>query len=287
MNKEIKGDWKVGLVEHWRYYLPPVRPCPSDLEFIKKKILEKIEEYNGDKSKIKLLILGSTSEYRNLCGELGIKCYCFDFSKPNFDYLAEEVKNKSKEVCIEGNWLDGIPKSLKKIKENEKFDFILGDCVFNITIIKNHKKLVNTIFKLLKKEGSLIPRTFFKEKKEKITYEEMIEKYRKQGSKKPIFTWLAKDLYLGAFKEGQEFILVKQIWENLVKLHEKELISDDELEELSKLSFEDRDFEFCIPVKDEFDAFFKEKFIIKEVFLTPEQYCCNKLCLHVLKKRIK
>ena len=115
----------------------------------------------------------------------------------------------------------------------------------------------------------------------------MIEKYRKQGSKKPIFTWLAKDLYLGAFKEGQEFILVKQIWENLVKLHEKELISDDELEELSKLSFEDRDFEFCIPVKDEFDAFFKEKFIIKEVFLTPEQYCCNKLCLHVLKKRIK
>ena len=153
---QIKGDWKVGLVQHWKYYLPPARASPSDLEFIKNKILEKISKYDGDKSKVNVLVLGSTSEYRNLCGELGISCYCFDFSKYNHEYLGKEVKNKPKEVFVEGNWLDGIPKVLKKEDKGlkgEKFDIILADNVLNVTVRKQHQALFATISKLLKEGG--------------------------------------------------------------------------------------------------------------------------------------
>ena len=40
-NTQSKGDWSDEFVHHWKYYLVPARASPSDLEFIKKKILEK------------------------------------------------------------------------------------------------------------------------------------------------------------------------------------------------------------------------------------------------------
>jgi len=286
LQDKIKGNWKIGLVHHWKYYLPPARASPSDLEFIKNKILEKINKYQGDKSKVKLLVLGSTSEYRNLCGEMGITCYCFDFSEYNFEYLGKEVKNIPEEIFVEGNWLDDIPKEL----ELEKFDIILADNVLNITVREHHQALFETISRLLKEDGLFMPRSFIKEKGERITPEEVIKKYREEGSKKPLFTWIGWDLYVAAYevaahKEGRDHIFVKEIWKFLVELHEKKLITDDELAEFNKLSLEDRNFYFYIPVKEELDESLKEKFEIKEIYYATEPYCKNKTTLHVLVKK--
>ncbi|MBT4540828.1 hypothetical protein HOC35_04915 [Candidatus Woesearchaeota archaeon] len=279
--EENKGDWNDEFVHHWKYYRGHARASPSDLEFIKKKVLEKIEKYNGDKSKVKFLVLGSTPEYRNLCGELGITCYCFDFKKYNFDYLAEEVKNKPKEIFTQGNWLESIPAELA----NEKFDIILGDCIPNIIMPEDFQKLFENVFKLLKQDGFFMPRTYIKEKNEKLTSEEAIKKYREEGSKKPVYTWVGRELYVSSYKEGKDRIILKEIWDEIIRLHENNLLTKDEVDELNQMSYKNRNLFFSMPIREEFDESIKKVFDIKEIFFATEPYSKKLYPLHVCIKK--
>src|SRR3989338_5753606 len=120
-------DWSDEFVHHWNYFIGPARASPSDLRFIKKKILEKDRD-------AKVLVLGATPGYRNLCGELDIPVTLIDFKRYNYEYLSDEVKNKPKERFVEGNWMDTVLP--------EKFDIILADNVLNVVPTKENIRIV-------------------------------------------------------------------------------------------------------------------------------------------------
>src|SRR3989344_2304130 len=125
--------WTDDFVKHWKYYLPPSRASPSELHFIKEKIIEK-----GKQAKI--LILGSTPEYRNLCGELKMPVTLLDFSRQNYEYLAREVKHKPKETFILGDWITThLP---------HRFDIILGDNAINVVLKKDQLTFLKNVAKM-------------------------------------------------------------------------------------------------------------------------------------------
>lgn len=263
-------DWADEFVYHWKYYIAPARASPSDLEFIKKKILQK-----GRAAKI--LVLGATPEYRNLCGELGIEVTLLDFSRKNYEYLANEVKNRPKETFVEGDWLNTVL--------DEKFDIILGDNVIDMINKKDLKALLSNISRMLKKDGLFMPRTYVRDKGERYNPEQVIKEYREERKGQPLFTGTIRNLNLAAYNFKKDRVIFKDMWKIVKDLHGRGIVSDEELEEYRNFSFENRDFRLFIPLRGELDKALSKFFDIKEIFYGTEEYLKGQLPLHVLMKK--
>ena len=275
---EKKLNWTDEFVHHWKYYLAPSRISLSEKEFIKNKIEEKIRKYGIDKKeKVKILVMGATPEYRQLCGEMGVPVTLLDFSRYNYEYLCQEVKNKPKEKFIEGNWLTTI--------SEDKYDIILADNVINVVMKKGQVKLYNNVCKMLKYDGFFMPRTFVREKGETWNAEKVISEYRKEANRKSLYTWTFRPFVMAVYGYNKEFCVFKDVWTEIKKLHEKGLITNKELEEFSKWSMELREFKVYVPEREELDKILKEFFAIKETFFGAEPYLKNMLPFHVLVKK--
>ncbi len=272
----MRKDWKEEkidpFVHHWKYYLPPARASPSDLKFIEKKILEKGKN-------IKVLILGSTPEYRNLCGKLGVEVTCFDFSKYNFEYLMNEVKHKPKETFVEGDWVGKVL--------DEKFDIILGDNVVNMLMKKDFEKFLSNIAKMLKDDGLFIPRTYIRDQDERYTGLKAVKEFREERKGQHIHTAMTRNLFVAAYDFEKDMLVFTNAYKIMKDLHDKKLINDEELDYYNKLSLENREFKFFIPEKIYLDKTFLDLFKIKETFYGEEEYLRDQLPLHVLTKKRK
>lgn len=264
----MKSDWKTDFVYHWKHFVHPARPGYSELELIKSKIKER--------KQAKVLILGSTPEYRDLCGKLGADVTLIDFNKKNYQYLAKEMKTKPKEKFVNDNWITTVL--------NEKFDIILGDVVLNIVNKDNIIKVISNIFKMLKSGGLFLPRTYVRSQEERHTPEGIIKKYRKNGSKKPMFSWTVRDIMLSAYNFEDENLVFKDIWTNMNLLFKKGLITKEELENYRKLSFEKREFNFYFPEKKEFDKLLSNFFKLNGIFHSKKEYAKDNFPIHILTK---
>ncbi|MBI4453008.1 hypothetical protein HY636_00015 [Candidatus Woesearchaeota archaeon] len=296
--KEEKHNWTDDFVHYWKYYLAPSRISLSEKEFIRNKIEEKIKKYgSGKKHLVKILVMGATPEYRQLCGEMDIPVTLFDFSRYNYEYLGQEVKNKPKEKFIEGNWLMTIPTE-NCLNENhdkydtshfnkkyKKYDIILADNALNVVMKNNHLILYANVCNLLKDDGFFMPRTFVRELNERWTGEKVIEEYRKEANGKPLYTWTFRHLVMAVYNYNLGFCVFKDIWTEIKKLHEKGIITSKELEEFSKWSMENREFKVYVPEREELNKMLKQFFTIKETFFGAEPYLKNMLPFHVLVKK--
>ncbi|MBD3312829.1 methyltransferase domain-containing protein [Candidatus Woesearchaeota archaeon] len=263
-------DWSEEFVHHWKYFIGPARPGPSELEKIRQKILEKGED-------AKVLILGSTSEYRNLLGELGIPVTLIDFKRYNYEHLSDEVENMPQERFIEGDWLSTVL--------DEKFDIILADNVLNIVCKKDLRELLKNVSKMLEPNGYFLPRTYIRRKGEKIDPVKVIEKYREKRDGESFYTWTARDLYIAVYDTEKDCATLKDVWTLIKSLHDKGLFTDRELEEWRKNSFENRELTFYMPSEDDLDKALKEFFRIVEVFNGTEEYLKGDVPLHILKPK--
>ncbi len=267
----MKKDWSSDdFVHHWKHYLPPARASPSDLKFIKKKILEKGKG-------VKILVLGATPEYRNLCGELGAPVTLFDFSKRNVDYLAQEVKNRPQERFIEGNWIKDIVE--------EKFDIILADNVINVIKKSDVESLFKNVSGMLKIGGLFMPRTYVRDKGERYTPEEAIREYREERKGQKLYSATVRNLHMSVYDFKNDRHLFSDVWKAIKQLYEKGVITKHEFEEYRKLGHEGRNFQFYIPLREELDKKMEKFFKIKDRFYGSEKYLKDQFPLYVLTKK--
>ncbi len=265
----MKKDWSDEFVYYWKYYKSPARPSTSDLRFIKKKIKSK-----GKNAKI--LILGATPEYRNMCGQLKLPVTLIDFSKKNYQYLKRAVKNKPKEKFVQGDWL--------KTVLDEKFDIILADNVINMIKKKDINKLFSNVSKMLKGGGYFMPRNYVRDKGEKYTGENSIKEYRREYPKSGVCSGTIRNLILASYDFRKDYTMLKDAWKVILNLYNKKLISSKELKDYENLSL-NRDFLFFMPLRSDLEKEFSKFFKIKEIFYGNEKHLKNKLPLHVLTKK--
>ncbi len=185
------AEWDYA--ELWNQFPVPARPCPEELAIIEEEVRRKMQEDIG----VKLLILGSTNEYRALAKRLGIVPYVADFSKQNYDALTAYSKEKfDKEHFIQTDWL--------KIEDENKYDCIVGHRCINC--IK--PELLGEFFKrmnhALKQGGVFFCRgnVLFPEDKDRL--EEIVEKWAFEPNRKqPLFSYLEVELYFRcAYEDG-------------------------------------------------------------------------------------
>ncbi len=265
-----KGTWADELfVYHWKYFTSPARACAADLKFIKAKIKEKGKD-------VKVLILGATPEYRNLCGQLKIPVTLIDYSKKNYLYLRREVKNKPKEKFVQGNWTTAALK--------EKFDVILGDNVINMMKRKDTLKMYANVSKMLKDDGLFLARTYIREKGERYTGEKAIKEYRKIG-KRIGLCGSARNLFLAVYNFRKDYLVFKDVWTLVEDLHARKIITDKELSGYRKFSWEDRNFIFFMPLRKDLEKDLSKFFKINGAFYGLKDYLRKKLPLYVLTKK--
>lgn len=203
--------------ELWDKFPVPARPSKIELAICEKAIKSKLRQ----QKEIRLLILGSTIEYRSLCKKLGITPYVVDFSKENFDSLTKYSKEKfTKEHFIKADWL--------KIKDLNRYDFILGHRPANVIRHDQVAKLFKVMHQALKPGGIFFCRgnIWFPNDTDRLAA--LVKKWAYQKKREyPLFTYLEVALYFHcADKKGYlsypKARAVASRWREQKKISEKD-----------------------------------------------------------------
>lgn len=136
---EEEASW--GYAEVWDKFPVPARPSAEELQYLEAKL----KPLGSD---AKVLILGSTIEYRSLCKKLGIAPHVADFDKAIYETLTNYSKEKFEgEIFLEIDWLE--------INDEDKYDAIIGHRGANVI----GKEMLGRFFQRL--HHALSPAAFF------------------------------------------------------------------------------------------------------------------------------
>ncbi|MBI4119410.1 MAG: class I SAM-dependent methyltransferase [Parcubacteria group bacterium] len=165
-DEKMKHYWNASalkLARKKREYSSPLMPSPGDAAEC-RAILEK----SGAE---KVLVLGSTPEYRDLLAKMGVKNYVVaDFSMSMIENSLAFCKkaDADNEIWLKADWIS-LP------ARNNYFDAIIGDLVMAQLLPEDQPRFLQRMFDLLKAGGSFIVRAhIMNEKNLSIDVKEII-----------------------------------------------------------------------------------------------------------------
>ena len=169
MNQDFNYlNWHKNHAKAWKIMPPPARPSKGEVSIF-EKYLEDI--YKKDKCKIKVLILGATPEFRDICNRNGFDVTCIDINKSIYESLTLLQKSvNKKEKFINTNWLT--------FKIKQKFDVIIGDVPTAMFPTELYKQFFQNMYTHLVKNGKLIIRIPYQNPEYNISPKRVFENYR-------------------------------------------------------------------------------------------------------------
>ncbi len=241
------GYWGKELAKIWTNYLPPCRPSWSEM-IIYTRYLRKMQK-KYPMRKVTLLILGSTSEFRDWGYEENLNVTVIDKSKEYHNQIRWEMKHKNvHEKFVHQHWQD-------MSFENE-FDLIVGDLVIGNLIMEEIPNFLKNIKKALKEDGFFITKSFFRNKDYSIKgLKTIFMEYMKNSSHLHPFPIVAYDITLSCMDKDTGILNFKYMYDEIYKLYESGLIDDDLLEEFNHLGWQNNmKFEFLVPTFNEWES---------------------------------
>lgn len=188
-NKEkFSEPWKKFARRWQKYYTPPGRPSKQAIEVYRKFINRALdfpresastpsvteESRSASISNIKILILGSTPELRDLAAEFTPEVAFVDVNLEMILAMNEIVKKKNlQEIMVKANWLNAPLAS-------SYFDIILGDLVVSNLPMDRQDDLLQEIKRLLKPKGYFITKMeVMPEKWQFAEFDDVLDRYVK------------------------------------------------------------------------------------------------------------
>ena len=260
--------WTNKLATSWKNFRPPVRPSRAELDCFEKflKIMIKSRGTN-----IKVLILGSTPELRNLVSSKNLTVYVCDYNRKNFEALKLLKKNEGKEILINQDW--------RRLKSNVKFDMIFAEASLNVVSKKDMELVFRSVRDHLNKGGLFVAKTWVQTKKQSV--EKITETYRKKYQQLYFYDAMAADLYSHFYNKKNQSLSLKELYWKLKKLHDSGKITLKEFNSFSKLSYETTPLELYIPSIAEFKKMCSKYLQIIQIEY-PKPIGTNKLPLFVM-----
>lgn len=200
--------WKSEMVKYWRNYVPPCRPSLYELEILRQKIKE---VRINNLSKPKVLILGTTNEFRDIAYIENCEVTIVDSSLEYHKQISDDrIFKNSKEKLVISSW-----EEMTFVKE---FDIIIGDLIVgNI-----NKDLLNITLKniklALKDDGIFITKSFFNLNiKDDITLDNIFEKYEANHFNEDPFPYFAYFLTIEAVNKKTNILNFHDMFKILEK----------------------------------------------------------------------
>lgn len=235
MSKD-KKLWKAALTNSWNKWTPPDRPSPGELAVYEeslKRILQK-------KKNPKLMVLGSTSEFRDLFAKYKLPCTVVDYREENYVSMSTLMRAKKyKEKLLTQDW--------RVLRTVEKYDLVLGDFCVNVLSKADLPKLVSSVAGILNKDGICMLKTFVRYDDKKGDLAKSLEFYRTKKKDRPILETVMATMFKSAYNYETESGDFKIIWQNFVKLYEEKKMKKDEFDYFSSLKLGEITLKYYIP----------------------------------------
>lgn len=267
-SKEQK--WTNTMANVWKNYRPPIRPSKDDLRVFNEFLEKKIKKHGKD---VKVLILGSTPEFRDLVNSKKLTVYVCDYNKKNNDALRLLKKVKGKEVLISQDWV--------KLKLNEKFDLVFAEASLNMVKENELPIVLKNVKRLLKDDGLFLAKTWVRVSKSLVPMNRIIKIYRTKYKGKSFKNYMNQYL-LSNFYDRDHGSLKGQ-YLSMKKLYEKGQITKKEFSSVLGLDYEESHLVLYMPMKKELTKIVKKYMKLVRI-ITPKPIGTNKVPIYVMKK---
>lgn len=236
-----RKQWNQTVAEQWGLFLPPARPSISELAIFEKYLL------NAKKKnpKIKVAILGSTPEYRDLCNMYDADYCCIDYRAQNFNELRSFMLHKDDDShLIESDWCT--------MDFTDKFDLVFGDLVTTVIPVKDHETIFKSIQKHCNKGATLILKTPLRLSNKQLMHAQIFSHYRKKLYYLNPFAAVWYEVLLADYDFNDDTMHCQTSLNALTNSLKKGDISKFEYEEFKKRWDALGDFKMNIPLRREY-----------------------------------
>lgn len=181
--KNEEKVWNIKHAEAWKLMPPPARPSPTELDIYS----EYIERILAEKGTIKLLILGSTPEFRDLAQKFKIVPSLVDNNPAVHEALSLLRKIPGKEIVINSDWLN--------LSEENKYDLILGDIAVNMLPKEKFEAFFEKMSKILEADGFCIQKISIRPVDfNEANFRDKLKEYRELNTGIPVAGWMMTGL---------------------------------------------------------------------------------------------
>ncbi len=231
-----KKTWTKTIADTWNLWTPPDRPSPGELAEY-ETVLQAIIKI---KKNPQLLVLGSTSEFRDLAAKYKVGCTVVEYCRDNYEILGSLMRRKKyQEHLVVGDW--------RTVKMSKKFDLIIGDFCFGVVPKADHPKFIKNIARLLKPDGQCMLKTFVRYDAERGDLAASLAWYRKYKKHRPILESIMAPMFKYAYNFKKEEGTFPQVWNNFVTLFKQKKMTRAELDYFRKFKMDELPLKFYIP----------------------------------------
>lgn len=261
MSDHTKTIWRTEFARAWvKYWVPPARPTPSEL----KKTRELIVAYRKKHPDASVLILGSTSEYRDMMVELGIVPTIVDFSKENFRILSGAMKHRrrARQKLVIADW--------RTMRLSKKFDVILGEAAINVVLKPTWSQLFRSIALHLKPGGLFIAKTWIRRSSRRLHITPaVIRRWRREIPRTDFLAVVKAQLYLAVYDFKNDCAYMRELHPIFENLFRRGVITSAEWRAYDRLGTAHTPHAFVFPMKADLERRLKKFFRIKAIHFCP------------------
>lgn len=244
------SDWGKMLAYTWTNNVPPSRPSINELGLY-RRYLDKIREVK--RKPIRLLVLGSTPEFRDWGFEECLDITVVDKSKDYYDAISRELRHKNiKETLIISRWED--------MEFSGEFDLILGDLAVGNIEKERINDFITAIYRALAPGGYFLGKSFFwTENDIVLTPKRIVMDFYHNKQVHP-YTFINHQLGLYCLDREQFEIDFSSMYREIVKLKEDGDINDELFAYFENVGWNtDMKFSFFAPTRHFFENKIRQK----------------------------
>ena len=268
-----KNPWGNSFSSVWQYNVPPARPSFAELVLYSKH-LQEIQ--NNLKEKAKILILGSTPEFRDWAFEKNVESTVVDYNKENYRALNRFMHHQDiNESFIESNWL--------QINIKERFDLAVADHAFGVLKREDVSIFLKNVADALKKNGIFITKQYFCFKMSYKNLEELFKSYYEKLPYENILEATMNELISFEAMDTGSFSF-KDVFAKLKKLYSDKIIKAEDFKKFSDLGWENINFKLFIPTEVEWKKLINQYFEVLSIERTDDIYA-ETMPIYFLKKK--
>jgi SAM-dependent methyltransferase len=252
---KIERDWGSEVASIWPNYFPPCRPSISEL-FIYTTYLRDIQSRNP-KLQPKLLILGSTGEFRDWGYQENLDVTIVDYSESYYSAITAQMKHRNpQERYICKRWQD--------MSFDNEFDLILGDLVVGNLQNEEIPTFLRTIARALTEDGYFMTKSFFRDDKRPTrSVQQIFDDFIKSGSTLNPFSALDYELSIASMDTSTGLLDFKILYNTIYEVYRKGAIDYRLMDAFSRLGWQDKmRFKFNIPTFSQWEEMLSGNLVV-------------------------
>lgn len=238
------------LAYTWTNNVPPSRPSINEL-CLYRRYLDKIREVK--RQQIRLLVLGSTPEFRDWGFEENLVITVVDKSKEYYETISRELRHKNiKETLVISRW--------ENMEFSGEFDLIVGDLSIGNIEKERIDDFINSIYRALAPGGYFLGKSFFWTENDIVLAPKQIVMDFYHNKQIHPYTFINHQLGLYCLDREQCEIDFSSMYREMVKLREAGDIDDNIFSYFNNVGWNtDMKFTFFAPTRHYFENKIKQK----------------------------